>query len=112
MTYDLYDARGYDFPVEKRFDRLWRRAVAPGVVTITQPVEYATATPEALRAFNLLSVSDLLQEPGDRPLNGPAFTRIRRPRRARVREPERPAQERSWWAASAWFLARTRRCAP
>jgi hypothetical protein len=64
MTYDLYDARGYDYPVEKRFDRLWRRTVAPRVLSITQPVEYAFATPAALRALSLLSVSDLLQEPG------------------------------------------------
>ena len=28
MTFGLYDARGYDFPVEKRFDDLWRRNVA------------------------------------------------------------------------------------
>ncbi len=64
MTYDLYDARGYDYPVEKRFDRLWRRNVAPRVLAITQPVEYAFSTPAALRALNLLSVTDLLQEPG------------------------------------------------
>jgi hypothetical protein len=73
MTYDLYDARGYDFPVEKRFDRLWRRAVAPGVLTITQPVEYATATPAALRALSLLSVADLMQETGDEPLELPGL---------------------------------------
>lgn len=84
MTYDLYDARGYDFPVEKRFDRLWRRAVAPGVVTITQPVEYATATPAALRALNLLSVSDLLQDTGDRALNAPGLRLAYNGRDARV----------------------------
>jgi hypothetical protein len=67
MTYGLYDARGYDYPVEKRFDRLWRRSVAPRVLAITQPVEYAFATPAALRALSLLSVSDLLQEPGAPP---------------------------------------------
>jgi hypothetical protein len=67
MTYGLYDARGYDYPVEKRFDRLWRRSVAPRVLAITQPVEYAFATPAALRALSLLSVSNLLQEPGAPP---------------------------------------------
>ena len=84
MTYDLYDARGYDFPVEKRFDRLWRRSVAPGLVTITQPVEYATATPAALRALNLLSVSDLLQDTGDRPLSAPGLRLAYNGRDARV----------------------------
>jgi hypothetical protein len=73
MTYGLYDARGYDYPVEKRFDRLWRHSVARNVVTITQPVEYATATPAALRALDLLSVSDLLQEPGAKPLREPGL---------------------------------------
>ena len=84
MTYGLYDARGYDFPVEKRFDRLWRRAVAPNLVTITQPVEYATATPASLRALNLLSVSDLLQETGDRPLGAPSLRLAYRGSDARV----------------------------
>lgn len=84
MTYDLYDARGYDFPVEKRFDRLWRRSVAPGIVTITQPVEYATATPEALRALSLLSVADLLQETGDKPLRRPGLRLAYSGRDARV----------------------------
>jgi hypothetical protein len=84
MTYDLYDARGYDFPVEKRFDRLWRRSVAPGIVTITQPVEYAAATPEALRALSLLSVADLLQENTDRPLRRPGLRLAYRGSDARV----------------------------
>ncbi len=29
MRYGLYDARSYDYPVERRYDRLWRREVAP-----------------------------------------------------------------------------------
>jgi hypothetical protein len=73
MSYGLYDARGYDYPVEKRFDRLWRHSVVRNLVTITQPVEYAYATPAALRALNLLSVSDLLQEPGARRLREPGL---------------------------------------
>jgi hypothetical protein len=60
MHFGLYDARGYDFPVEKRFDALWRRSVAPGVGDFTQPEEFAEATPASLRALDLLSVSDLL----------------------------------------------------
>lgn len=63
MTFGLYDARGYDFPVEKRFDALWRGSVAPGVGDFTQPEEFAGATPAALRALNLLSVADLLLGP-------------------------------------------------
>ncbi len=63
MTFGLYDARGYDYPVDKRFDALWRRSVAPGVGDFTQPEEFAGATPASVRALGLLSVSDLLQGP-------------------------------------------------
>lgn len=63
MHFGLYDARGYDFPVEKRFDALWRQYVAPGVGDFTQPEEFAEATPTSLRALDLLSVSDLLVGP-------------------------------------------------
>lgn len=63
MHFGLYDARGYDFPVETRFDALWRQYVAPGVGDFTQPEEFAEATPVSLRALDLLSVSDLLVDP-------------------------------------------------
>lgn len=77
MDFGLYDARGYDFPVEKRFDALWRQAVAPGVGSLTQPEEFASATPAALRALDLLSVADLLVGPLQAiatPLHGPGLT--------------------------------------
>ncbi len=77
MTFGLYDARGYDFPVEKRFDALWRRNVAPGVGDFTQPEEFASATPAALRALDLLSVSDLLEGPLQAikfPVRGPGIS--------------------------------------
>ena len=63
MGFGLYDARGYDYPVDKRFDALWRRSVAPGVGDFTQPEEFAGATPAAVHALGLLSVSDLIQGP-------------------------------------------------
>ncbi len=77
MNFGLYDARGYDFPVEKRFDMLWRRSVAPGVGAFTQPEEFASATPASLRALNLLSVSDLIVGPLQAvkaPLHGPGLS--------------------------------------
>ena len=77
MTFHLYDARGYDFPVEKRFDALWRADVAPGVGDFTQPEEFAGATPAALRALSLLSVSDLMIGPPQQirfPLHGPGLS--------------------------------------
>lgn len=76
MHFGLYDARGYDFPVEKRFDALWRRNVAPGVGAFTQPEEFASAAPASLRALDLLSVSDLLIGPLQAikfPLRGPGL---------------------------------------
>ncbi|HET9101947.1 MAG TPA: YfhO family protein [Solirubrobacteraceae bacterium] len=77
MTFRLYDARGYDFPVEKHFDALWRGYVAPGVGDFTQPEEFASATPAALRALDLLSVSDLMIGPLQYiryPLHGPGLS--------------------------------------
>jgi hypothetical protein len=76
VTFGLYDARGYDFPVEKHFDALWRRSVAPGVGAFTQPEEFAGATPASLRALDLLSVSDLLVGPLQAirfPVHGPGI---------------------------------------
>jgi hypothetical protein len=74
MRFGLYDARGYDYPVEQRYDALWRRNVAPGIGAFTQPEEFASATPAALRALGLLSVRDLLVGPLQAiatPLRGP-----------------------------------------
>jgi hypothetical protein len=76
LSFRLYDARGYDFPVETRFDALWRRNVAPGAGDFTQPEEFASATPASLRALDLLSVSDLLIGPLQAikfPLHGPGL---------------------------------------
>jgi hypothetical protein len=76
MDFGLYDARGYDYPVDKRFDALWRRSVAPGVGDFTQPEEFAASTPAAVQALDLLSVSDLLIGPLQAiksPLSGPGL---------------------------------------
>ena len=70
MDFGLYDARGYDYPVEKRFDALWRRSVAPHVGDFTQPVEFASATPQSIHALSLFSVADLIYEPLDPPPPG------------------------------------------
>jgi Bacterial membrane protein YfhO len=84
MIYGLYDARGYDYPAEKRYDRLWRRNVAPGVPDFTQPIVLATGTPAAIRALNLLSVSDFIQDAGDKPLRGSSLRLAYRGSDARV----------------------------
>jgi hypothetical protein len=73
MRFGLYDARAYDYPVEKRVDALWRRNVAHGsLLNFTQPEQFASATPAAVRALDLLSVKDLLVGP-DQTLHGPGL---------------------------------------
>ena len=56
MHFGLYDARGYDFPVEKRFDALWRTTWRPASATSPSPRSSPSSTPAALRALSLLSV--------------------------------------------------------
>ena len=72
MTFGLYDARGYDYPTEARYDTLWRRYVN-NVPTIAQPTERADDTPASIRALNLLSVTDLIVSPGEPPLRRPGL---------------------------------------
>jgi hypothetical protein len=68
MRYGLYDARGYDFPVERRYDRLWRSEVARTSDFFTPPTMLAATDERSLRALGLLGVTDLLQPPGEAPL--------------------------------------------
>jgi hypothetical protein len=72
MDFGLYDARGYDYPTEGRYDTLWRRFVndAP---TLAQPTERAGDSSAAIRALGLLSASDLLVSPGAPPLRRPGL---------------------------------------
>jgi len=69
MRYGLYDARGYDYPVEARYEQLWRYNIA------TSPNCYyafchqtVAGTPRALRALGLLGVTNMLEAPRDPPL--------------------------------------------
>jgi len=73
MDFDLFDARSYDYPAEKRYDRLWRRNVVPGAPDFAQPVELASATPASIRALSLLSVADFLQHPDGDPIRVPGM---------------------------------------
>jgi hypothetical protein len=67
MRYGLEDARGYDYPVERHYDRLWRRAVAPHIPFIP-PTTQADTRPSALRGLALLGTRWLVQQPQDKPL--------------------------------------------
>jgi hypothetical protein len=94
MRYGLYDARGYDYPVERRYDRLWRTAVAPRL-PFFPPTTLATTNARAMRALSLLGVTDLLQQPGDRPLRRPGVRLAYDGRDARVYANEN-ALPRTW----------------
>ena len=75
MRYGLFDARGYDYPVERRYDTFWRTTVGPDT-TIIPPTTRAQATPASLHALGLLSVSELLQDPRDAPVRLPGLTLV------------------------------------
>lgn len=83
MRYHLFDARSYDYPVEQRYDRLWRRYVAPPVPFIP-PTSLASTTPVALHVLGLLGVKSLLQQPIDPPLHTASLALVYRGRDARV----------------------------
>lgn len=72
MRYGLYDARGYDYPIEKRFDRFWHGRVAgrPECLYAFCP-QTVGRTPRALRSLGLLGVQHLLQDRRDVPLADP-----------------------------------------
>jgi hypothetical protein len=72
MRYGLYDARGYDYPVERRYDEFWRANVTTSGDFI-EPTQRAGATMAALRGLSLLSVSDLLHYPYGEPLRLPGL---------------------------------------
>jgi Bacterial membrane protein YfhO len=70
MRWELLDARGWDPPVEERYDTLWRQAVLDGGPTDV-PTTDARLTAAALPAFRLLSVTDIVQDPDDPPVEDP-----------------------------------------
>ena len=56
--YGLFDVRGYDFPVERHYDRLWRTQIQPGHFLSARAL--GQLNEPALRALSLLSVSDIM----------------------------------------------------
>jgi hypothetical protein len=73
VRYRIYDARGYDYPVEKRYDTWWRATAGPPEF-FNVPTAEAMATPAALRGMSLLSVADVIQDPSDPPSRLPGLT--------------------------------------
>lgn len=70
----LFEARGYDLPVEQRFDRLWRMRMSPEFPTQVGPypqfipLSLPKVTPARLATLSVLGVSHVLQPAGDAPL--------------------------------------------
>jgi hypothetical protein len=70
MRFDLYEARGYDLPIERRYDKLWRRYLSPELPSLAGflgaiPLSLPKVTPERLRMLSLLGVREVLQPPSD-----------------------------------------------
>ena len=72
MHYGLYDARGYDFPLEARYSRLWKDHVS-AEVGIVPPTRLAPIDEGSLRALSLLGVGDVVVAPEDPPLSEPGL---------------------------------------
>lgn len=76
MNFGLYEARGYDLPIERRYDRLWRSRVSPeypsqnGSYPQFIPLSLPRVTKERLRILGLLGVRDVLDAPDAPPLRG------------------------------------------
>jgi hypothetical protein len=89
MRWELYDARGWDPPVEERYDNLWRRAVLDGGPTDV-PTTSAQLTETSLPAFRLLSVTDIAQDPDEPPVDTPSLPLGYDERDLRVYKTSRP----------------------
>ncbi|MBD0281636.1 MAG: YfhO family protein [Thermoleophilaceae bacterium] len=66
MRFGLYEARGYDLPIMRRYDRLWRREISPESASVAEglldiPLTVRELTPRALRSLRLLGVTHVLQ---------------------------------------------------
>jgi hypothetical protein len=70
MRYGLLDARNYDYPVERRYDRLWREEVAPPGER-RPPTQVIELSPGALHVLGAFGVRSLIQDPTDPPLSLP-----------------------------------------
>jgi hypothetical protein len=75
----LFEARGYDLPVEQRFDRLWRTRMSPEFPTQVGPypqfipLSLPKVTPARLATLSVLGVSHVLQPTSDGRLRVPGL---------------------------------------
>jgi hypothetical protein len=80
MQFGLYEARGYDLPIIRRYDRLWRREISPESTSVAKglldiPLTVRQVTPRALRSLRLLGTTQILQ-PGTQPALDVAGVRL------------------------------------
>jgi hypothetical protein len=66
MQFGLYEARGYDLPIMRRYDRLWRREISPESTSVAKglldiPLTVREVTPRGLRSLRLLGTTHILQ---------------------------------------------------
>jgi len=79
INFGLFEARGYDLPVEERFDRLWRSQLSPefptqvGIYPQYIPLSLPRVTPRRLHALSVLGVTHVMQPVGDPPLRVPGL---------------------------------------
>jgi hypothetical protein len=79
MNFRLYEARGYDLPIMRRFDRLWRGQVSPESSSVSKglldtPLTLRELTPRGLRMLRLLGVTDIQQDPRAPLLRAPGLS--------------------------------------
>jgi hypothetical protein len=82
MTFGLYEARGYDLPVEQRFDHLWRTRLSPefpsqvGDLPANIPLSLPRVTEDRLPALRLLGVTHVIQPTQDPELHVAGLTLV------------------------------------
>ncbi len=100
MNYDLYDARGYDFPIEGRYHAFWKRYVAANAAF--RPITTLAASHEpARRALSMVGVTNLVQDPADPLLRAPDL-------RVAYSGPDARVYENTGALPRAWVVGRQR----
>jgi hypothetical protein len=79
MNHDLAEPRGYDLPVERRYDRLWRRYLSPEFATQSGPypqgipLSLPTVDATRLRLLDLLGTRYVMQPLSEPELHVPGL---------------------------------------
>jgi hypothetical protein len=76
IPFRVNEAKGYDLPIMRRFDRFWRRKVVPRKETVAGglldiPLRFLDVTPQSLRMMRLLGVTHLMQAQATFPTQAP-----------------------------------------